>query len=295
MTAVVVGALTTRDWLAPLATLITGLVAAILVIRQLSALRRRNEFDILEVIGGRMRERFASMDRTEGEHPFYALRRHVEKVTTGRATHKQDEYERGLADRVKALSQLSEDQYRQGLKLVEPVVNVLNEVAEVVDNRYVDHHKILARYHLLIIREVFIAEPFIISEVTLGTRGRWGMRVVELGRLARKYNDMNPIHRRSVFFLRHQDADEAYGTIHEQPRTEGLRRLRLALWSVRRHLLGYPRITERTKRRQNAMLRRLEDRLGDLGVVRRPLRSHEPQPAPLEAPGLTGTPLGGGG
>lgn len=275
MTVAVIGALQTRDWLAPLATLITGLVAGVLVIRQLSALRRRNEFDIFGVIGGRMRERFAHTEHTQGEHPFYALRHHFAHVSIGKATHKQDEYERGLVERIEALSRLTEGQYREGLKLVEPVVDVLNEVAEVVDNRYVDHHKILARYHLLIIREVFIAEPFILSEVVLGTRGRWGMRVVELGRMARKYNDMNPIHRRSVFFLRNQDADKAYGAIYEQPRTDGLHYPRLAWWAIRRHLFGYPRITERTKRRQNAMLRRLADRLAELGVVQRPLPSHD--------------------
>jgi hypothetical protein len=275
LNAVVIGALHTSDWLGPLATLTTGLIAAGLVIRQLSALKRRNEFDILGVIGGRMRERFAHVEHTDGEHPFYSLRRHVAHVPTGRATHKQNEYECGLADRVKVLSKLSEDEYREGLDLVEPVVNVLNEVAEAIDNRNVDHSKILARYHLLIIREVFIAEPFIVSEVVLGTRGRWGMRVVELGRLARKYNDMNPIHRRSVFFLRNRDADEAYGTIHEQPQTDGLHHVQLAWWTIRRHLFGYPRITERTKRRQNAMLRRLTDRLADLKVVQRPLASHD--------------------
>jgi hypothetical protein len=254
--------------LAPVATLITGLVAAVLVIRQLSALRRRNEFDILGVIGGRMRERFAHIEPADGEHPFYALREHFDQFRASRATHKKHEYERGLAESIRELSRLSESQYLEGLKLVEPVVNVLNEVAEVIDNRYADHQKILARYHLLIIREVFIAEPFILSEVVLGTRGRWGMRVVELGRLARSYNDMNPLHRRSVFFLRNQNADKAYGTIHEQPQTDGLSRLRLVWWTVRRHLLGYPRITERTKRRQNAMIRRFQDRLID---VQRPL------------------------
>lgn len=275
MTHLVIVALATREWLTPLATLVTGFVAAILVIRQLSALRRRNEFDILVVIGSRMRERFASTNHADSQREFYGLRGHFAQISTGRATHKQHEYERGLADRVKALSQLSETEYRQALTLVEPIVNVLNEVAEVIDNRYIAHHKILARYHLLIIREVFIAEPFIVSEVVLGTRGRWGMRVVELGRVARRYNDMNPIHRRSVFFLRDRDADKAYGAIHEQPPTDGLHRLRLASWAVRRHLFGYPRITERTKRRQKAMLRRLDDRLTELGVVHRPLSARD--------------------
>jgi hypothetical protein len=254
-------ALETRDWLAPVATLITGLITAILVIRQLSALRRRNEFDILSDVGDRLRVRFRHLDAKDGAHPFYALRHRFEHVLSARDTHTQRAYERGLADRVRAFGKLTEAEYRADLAIVEPVVNLLNEVAEVVDNRYVDHHKLLARYHLLLIREVFIAEPYVIREVVLGTRGRWGMRVLELGWMARRYNDMNPLHRRSVFYLRDQYADEDYGAIHGPPEIDGPRTARRAWWAIRRSVRGYPRIDERTKRRQNDMISRLGDLL----------------------------------
>lgn len=275
MLTTTIAALEAKDWLAPAATLATGLISALLVIRQLSALRRRNEFDIFAVTGSKMGTRFKDLPDANGENAFYALRHRFP-----RETRTSTDYQRSLVERVRVVRNLSEADYRADLKIVGRVVNVLNEVAEVVDNKYVDHHKLLARYHLLLLREVFIVEPYIIHEVVLQTRGRWGMRVLQLGGMARAYNDMNPVHRRSVYYLRHQSDDADYGPIHEPPNLQGIRRLKRAWWAMRRATMGYPSITERTKRRQNDMLDRLRDRLHEIAAQQR-TRSQDSDDPPL--------------
>lgn len=269
MAAVPLAAIELQDLLGPAATLVAAAVSATLIVRQLSALRRRNEFDVLSALGERLHDRFRRpTDRPSGdEHPFYALRWRFSEVPRG-DTRSRREHERDVVCRVKRLSELDyEDEYQRDLAVLEPVVNALSELGEAVDHGYVSSSRLLSRYHLLIIRASWIIEPYVISEVVLGARGRWGMRVLELGSMARAYNDMNPIHRRSVYFLRSRAADKGFGVMYEAPRLDGWGKFTAVWWALRRRTLGYPRISERSKRRQNRMLERYHDRLKDAHVA----------------------------
>jgi hypothetical protein len=153
---------------------------------------------------------------------------------------------------------LDPEERRKDLVYVERVVNALNDLAEVIDLRFVDHRKVMAKYHLAIIRDVFILEPYVYHQIIFCGRGRWGLRVMQLGDVARKYNDMNPIHRRGVYFIKDNQHDDDYGPIYSRPDSPFLPLYRMG-WFLRRKLFGYPTITERGKARQNRYIAQLED------------------------------------
>jgi hypothetical protein len=220
---------------------------------QLRSMSQRNQFDALLQAGKLFAERFPPRSEGGGD-PLYQLRyRLPSRPEWGRRG-----YHRNLIERISAVRHLPPEVREADVKIITGLVNALNDLAELIDLKFLDARSILSKYHLAIVREVFIAEPYIYHEIMFSDRGRWGLRVLRLGEMARKYNDMNPVHRRSIYFMKGNMRDTEYGPIYLAPQSEWLRIYRL-WWYVRRHLRGYPTISERTKRQQNRYLAKLED------------------------------------
>ena len=76
----------------------------------------------------------------------------------------------------------------------EAVVNLLNKIVYLLDQRVVPRDTVFRMCHTMIVRLTYCLTPFILQrEQTLGAR--WGRRVLELGDRARKYHELNPKHR----------------------------------------------------------------------------------------------------
>jgi hypothetical protein len=247
-----------QNWLVALATVLN----ALLVARQVRSANKRNDFDIWRLALSLMSNRLPKAE-IKGENEFYALR-HRFVGSDGRVAHDVipnwgwASYHRSLIQRIEMVHALNYQVFDADLRLVEQVTNALNSVAELFDYGFLDQRKILAKYHVNIIRDLFIVEPYIVHENIFRGRNRWGYRALRLGEIARAYNDMNPVHRRAIYFRRSHGNDTSYGAIYPGPNLI-LPLVRKMWWLIRRGVLGYPQISERTKRRQNAYFRRIED------------------------------------
>lgn len=82
---------------------------------------------------------------------------------------------------------------RDEIKRAERAVNALNRIAYLLDHDLVPRDIVFRMTHTMIIRLVFCLGPFIAwREEVLGSR--WGRRVLDLGRRARRYHEINPRH-----------------------------------------------------------------------------------------------------
>lgn len=244
-------------------TVLVTLVGLAIFYRQLRAMAKRNEFDVRERAGAILKSQF---DKVDGGAPrFYELRhRFKQEGDRSRAPAANPDwgrsaYQAAMERRLEMVVKLPDEQRSADLAVVAPVVNALNDVAELIDLNFLEAPLILSKYHLLLAREVFLLEPYILYEVLLADRGRWGYRVLRLGEMARKYNDMNPVHRRAIYFLQGDRPDTEFGPIYLAPDSPW-RWLLEPCWLVRRRLFGYPTITEWVKRRQNREMQKLDER-----------------------------------
>jgi hypothetical protein len=226
--------------------------------RQVRLARDSNRFQVFKAVRSALRSRARLPETKPGEeNPFYALRDRFagdenERARTPLLTKKG--YERALIDRIKIVHALEDGVRGEDSRLVERLVNAYNYVGELVDSRLFDPRSILGTYHLAIVRELFIAEPYIWHRMLFESDGRWGMRVLRFGEMARSYNEMNPIHRREVIF----SDDESYGIILHKATPSAFRR---AWWWTRVRVVGYPTLTSRSKAKQNRLRVRLADAL----------------------------------
>lgn len=276
-----------QSWLVGLATLI----GAVAVLLQLRDNNRRNRYDVFEDIRARMRKRFLAPQptpatqspshrsflrrrtcgRVESPSPlgiqgFYAVRRKLVELGAGRPPDPTQFYasyklRASLAqDRVKQLRDWKAgfgSEYEVAFAQIKHYVGQLNDIAQVIEQRAVKRLDFLGTYHLALIREVYIAEPFILL-YAWETNGRWGMRVLRLGELARQYNDISPLHRRPVSFAR-ESWDRHVWTVYPGYMGKRIRRAGLRV----RHRLGlYAFFSNRSKRKQNELLAEMEKYLG---------------------------------
>lgn len=221
-------------------------------------LRNTNRFHVLEAVHQQLKASNRLPDSTDGENHYYALRRRF-KTSPDAATRNpppgKEGYEASLAARIEVVRELADDVRRRDTQLVDHVVNAYNRVGDLIDNRLIEARPILATYHVSIIREMFIAEPYLWYRMLFEEPERLGMRPLRLGEMARAYNDMNPVHREDIIFR----GDERYGSIF--PRSSPSRPRRLWWW-VRVRATGYPTITSRSKVEQRALAERLRGVVG---------------------------------
>jgi hypothetical protein len=239
-----------QNWLIALATLL----GAAIFYRQLRLMTRQNELDALRRVKELFPTRFQAVENRER---FFDLRRRFAAAPTGQREPGWGPaaYRRGLINRVSIVATLDPTLREQDFAAVTPYVNALNDFADLIDFGIIDPRRVLGKYHLALARELFIAEPYIHYKILYENSGRWGYRVLRLGEMARRYNDINPVHRRPIYL---RDVDRSGGEallIYPAPTPGALMVLR-PFWAIRRRL-GYPTITERSKRRQNRQMNRV--------------------------------------
>jgi hypothetical protein len=243
-------------YVAILALILNGGALAYLGL-QTRHLRDTNRFHVLEAVHQQLKASSRLPESTDGENHFYALRRRF-KTSPDAARNPppgKEGYEASLAARIEVVRELDADVRRRDTQLVDHVVNAYNRVGDLIDNRLIEARPILATYHVSIIREMFIAEPYLWYRMLFEEPERLGMRPLRLGEMARAYNDMNPVHREEIVFR----GDERYGSIFPRPSPSRPRR---AWWWVRVRTVGYPTITSRSKVEQRALAGRLRDAVG---------------------------------
>jgi hypothetical protein len=213
---------------------------------------------VFKAVRSALRSRARLPEANPGEeNPFYALRykfggeenKHARNPSPSRRG-----YERALIARIKIVHDLDDEVRKEDFRLVTRLVNAYNYVGELVDSRLFKPTPILGTYHLAIVRELFIAEPYIWHRMLFEEDDRWGMRVLRFGEMARSYNEMNPIHRREVIF----GNDKPYGAILPKATPSAFQRV---WWWARIRAVGHPAITQRSKAAQNRLRVRLADAL----------------------------------
>jgi hypothetical protein len=207
--------------------------------------------------------RLAQIDRRpmSNYERFYALKDRFRAAVGAlpesvRVCQSPSDYLACLCTRIQVVSCLSEPERRDDFELVRIFVNNVNDVAEMIEEGLIDRRSFFGRYHLALIREIYIAEPYIYYLNLHGRSGRWGMRVLRMGEMARAFNDINPIHRSPVYFV----DDAQFGCIYRAPCGRVLI-LKKIMWRVR-HVLGlYPSITTKSKAAQNRLVRKVSAEL----------------------------------
>lgn len=252
------------NWLIAAATLL----GVAIFYRQLRSMAKKNEFDALMNAKDTFPRRFAHLEN--GAADFYALKDQFAGVDGGRdgdTRWGERCYRERLAARVEVVAKLPEAERKEHIdSIIKPFVDSLNNFAEFIDFKFIDPQRVLSKYHLAMARELFIAEPYIYYTVLNPESGRWAYRVLRLGEMARSYNDMNPVHRRSIYYMHGARPDREFGVIYPAPRSALLPLLKL-IWLVRRAVVGYPTISARVKRRQNRRVMALGELLTDPETV----------------------------
>lgn len=242
---------------------------------QLSALRRKNDFDILRGVDDSIRRRFKD---PEHARKFYQLsQRFADANRTFSEAAPEIWHAGGLFERLKCVADLSSEEFRADMAVLRSVVNTYNEIAQHIELGQLDARAFFSKYHLMVLREGWIIEAYSYYESLERNPGRWGLRVMQLLRAARAYHEVNPLHGGDVYLLRSEDglADENTGCVW-----------RPTNWSAGRKLfmrflmrLGVRPVSDRGKRAQAALLRQLKSSLEN----RRRLTAEQPVLA------LTGT------
>lgn len=246
-----------HNWLIALATLL----GVAIFYRQLRSMTRQNELDALR----RVKEIFpARFQNVESRERFFEVRSRFAPASSeqGEVGWGPAAYRRGLIKRVAMVAALEPALRKEDFAAVTPYVNALNDFADLIDFGIIDPQRVLGKYHLALARELFIAEPYIYYKVLFENSGRWGYRVLRLGEMARRYNDMNPVHRRPIYLRDVGRTDEQATLIYPAP-SPGLLILLRPGWAIRR-LFGYPTINERSKRRQNRQMKRARRQIKNL-------------------------------
>jgi hypothetical protein len=160
------------------------------------------------------------------------------------------------------LSKLSESDWLSDHKLISPVVNALSDLAFLCEVGVVPVKQVLSTYHLVVLREGWIIEPYIYYYTLEKNPGRWGMRALQLLQAARDYHDMNPIHGQVVYILDSESKNlTALGMVWDKKPRAWLERVILRiLW-----VMGViPSISERKKRTQHIHLEEIRRRFEHL-------------------------------
>ena len=270
-----------QNWVIAGATLSGALFAGLVLLRQLTALNRKNKFDLLQYVAKRMSQRFdppvspetrrhrkrrpssRSVRESSGDgrpdlvatgKKFYALKNRFRGVISTlpeevRNCRGHGNHLRCLAARIAVIRDLPRSVRQEDFETIRQYVNAVNDVAEMVEAGLVDVGYFLGKYHLALVREVYIAEPYICYLNLYTSSGRWGMRVLRVGEMARNYNDISPIHRQPIFFRDDVEFGPIYGALSGR-----LVRAKKCLWFVQGRLSLYPSLNARSKRRQTRFL-----------------------------------------
>lgn len=245
---------------------VVGALSAAFVAWQLRLSRRRDNFDAWRIALTILHDRLPQT-QVNGENQFYALRRRFSSDGSSRSGVLPEwgsaGYRRSVVTRLEIITMLNDEDRERDMEIIWPVVNRLNDVAELLNYGYINPRQILAKYHENFIRDLHILEPYIYYENIFGAKARWRMRVLQLGEIARKYNDRNAIHRRPIFFRKGLSTDLRYGPVYRAPQGAYWRLMR-PIYFLLTKLFGHSGVTDRAKRAQNRVLRQIQDELAHL-------------------------------
>lgn len=160
--------------------------------RQLSAVRKKNAFDVFNAVAERMSKRFGATSSEE----FYSL---SESRFSGLKNFAQRDSDYLfpsplLLERIRAIRELPTDVWAKDFKKIQPICNALSDIAALIEFGVVSSKQFLSTYHLIVLREGWIMEPFIYDYSLFRNPGRWGMRVLQLLECARQYHEENRLH-----------------------------------------------------------------------------------------------------
>src|SRR5207302_4786002 len=97
-----------------------------------------------------------------GQHRFYAIKGRFRTVVKELSGGRGDSHSLAcLIPRIWAVRSLPDAERKADIAIIRPFINAVNDVAEMIEEGLVDVGTFLGKYHLALIREVFIAEPYI--------------------------------------------------------------------------------------------------------------------------------------
>jgi hypothetical protein len=239
-----------KNWVVAL----VATVNTIVLYRQLSALRRKNDFDILREVDNIVGRRFRDVAASDA---FYGLSRRFARVNRELSEGPPETWHAvGIIERLNCVADLSHEEYTTDISILRPVVNAYNDLAQQIELGLVDSSSFLSKYHLMILREGWIVEPYAYYESIERNPGRWGLRVMQLLDAARTYHETNPLHGGEVYLLRSEDrrADVNVGCVWRPAAWSKTLRLRhrLLRW------FGFRAVSESRKRVQRTLLSSLK-------------------------------------
>lgn len=129
----------------------------------------------------------------------------------------------------KALQSLSQTQ----LDVVRHVINRLNDLGEMLEDRFIPKDVFFGKYHLLILRCCHLVEPARRHLEDHIEGGNYGQRLLRLRHRAAIYNDIMPKHRDVGVYIMNQ---EDRRLIYRSPTATPWRR---AMWALRRWTRRY--------------------------------------------------------
>lgn len=210
------------------------IITALLAYRQLKHLVRNNQLEAID----RMLAIFKSFEaaRTEMFHTFpleLALEdEQFAKAPPGRhQARKQSEGQLRkmllTEEQSAALARLTPEQ----LEVARQVICGLNDVGQLVEDRFIPKDVFFGKYHCLVIRCCHMVEPVRRHLEERDEGGNYGQRLLRLRKRATNYNDMMPKHRDVEIFIRRGTKRRV---IYRSPAPTIPRRARWFVWRTLR-------------------------------------------------------------
>lgn len=243
-----------QSWLSSVVGVLAMLLNTWLVVHQLRLMRRKDDFELYRAMDERMRA--CARLRTEAYKVAQQNYSRGSESRTLRVAARSAEHRKRLIEQLTTISRLSEQERSNMFEAIHELVNTLNDVAEALEFGTIDTRRFMAKHHIGIIRDAFVLEPMILWANIFGGRTRWGLRVLQLGRVARQYNDLNKIHRQPVA-LRWNSSDGVGDDFGYALPALRLMWHEALCYDLRSRLGLYPRISESLKHRQNAWIAEL--------------------------------------
>jgi hypothetical protein len=194
-----------QDWFGPVLTI----VGLIFVVVELRGSNKKNQYDFLttarDIFQNRKQNPNYQKIFTEIEQQFKAI------------PHLSDETA-FLLQQMRFLNAMDERVFNGQMKIVHEMVNCYGDIAELLVLKDIDARVIFAKWHLMIIRELYLIEPYIYLK-NIRSGGRWGQRALRMAELAKKFNDLSPIHHEPVYLLENSGQNDTfYGAIYRPRR-----------------------------------------------------------------------------
>lgn len=106
-------------------------------------------------------------------------------------------------------------------KKIRNVINSLNRISMMIDNKLISSNIVFALCHTMIIRCNFKLQDYIKYQQSL-LGGRYGKRIIKMAQNAKRYHDCIPEHRRTIIYL-YDNKNRVYVYKTKLSKNKGLR------------------------------------------------------------------------